>query len=200
MTGRIGDRMIRGGKGKTVEPGVNIPFIASWPGTIPGNRVSEALVDFTDMIPTFADLAGHPIPGSDQVDGRSVAPYLRGETDRVDRDWILAMGGQNNAAVSDRGVENEWYFRDRVVRDEQYKLYIGPDRKPEKLVDLKTDPDEQTDITGSEDEAALAARHKFEQLIPTWPERDSDPICTPQPPQPWDVPMTAKSMVWKKGQ
>ena len=199
MVGHIGERTIPGGKAKTIEPGVNIPFIANWPGTIPGGRVSDALVDFTDIIPTFADLAQQPIPGPDQVDGSTLAPYLRGETETVQREWILSMGGQNNARVSDAGVENEWYFRDRVVRDERYKLYIGTDRKPVKFIDLHADPDEQVDLTGAETGEALASRAKFEQLIPGFPERDNDPIYTPQPPQDWDIPVTVDSIVWKKG-
>ncbi len=198
IRGHISERLVRGGKGKTVEPGVNIPFVASWPGTIPPGRVSEALIDFTDMVPTFADLAGQPVPGADKVDGTSVAAYLRGETSRTAREWILAMGGQNNAKVSDRGVENEWFFRDRVVRDERYKLYVGPDRQPEKLIDLKEDPEETTDITGAESAAALASRAKFEKLIPTWPAQDADPLGEPQPPQSWDMPVTVESIVWKK--
>ncbi len=200
MVGHIGDRTIPGGKAKTIEPGVNIPFIASWPGTIPAGRVSEALIDFTDIIPTCADLAGEPVPGQDKVDGSSIAPYLRGEESYVKRDWILAMGGQNRAMVSDCGVENEWFFRDRVVRDERYKLYIGTDRKPQKFIDLQADPEESTDITGNESEEALSSRAKFEKLIPSWPKQDADPICTPQPPQSWDIPIKVKSIVWKKGQ
>lgn len=199
MTGHIGDRAIPGGKAKTVEPGVNIPFIANWPGTVPAGRVSKALVDFTDMIPTFADFAGLPVPGPDKVDGSSIAPYLRGKVDDSPRDWILAMGGHNNAKVSERGVENEWYFRDRVVRDKRYKLYVGTDREPEKFIDLQADPDERTDITGSESDEALASRRRLESLVPKWPERDADPICTPQPDRPWDVPVTVESIRWKKG-
>jgi arylsulfatase A-like enzyme len=199
MVGHISNRAIPGGKAKVIEPGVNIPFIASWPGTIPGGKVSEELSDFTDIIPTFADLAGQSIPGADKVDGCSIAPYLRGEEEHTNRSWILAMGGENNAKVSECGVENEWYFRNRVVRDERYKLYVGTDRKPSKLIDLQTDPEERKDITGDEDEAALASRQKFEALILNWPERDADPICSPQPPQPWDIPVTVKSIVWKKG-
>jgi arylsulfatase A-like enzyme len=154
MVGRIGNRRIPGGKAKTVEPGVNIPFIVNWPGTIRDGQVSNALVDFTDIIPTIAELAGLPVPGPDTVDGRSIAAYLRGETNRVDRDWILAMGGRNNAKVSNRGVENEGYFRDRVVRDERYKLYIGTDRRPQKPADLPVDPDEKPDIAGQESQTA----------------------------------------------
>ena len=199
VVGHIGNRSIPGGKSKTIEPGVNIPFIANWPGTIPGGRVSDALVDFTDMIPTFMDLAGMPIPSQDKVDGSSVAPYLRGKVDKVDREWILSMGGQNKAQVSNAGVENEWYFRDRVVRDERYKLYIGTDRSPVKFIDLKEDPEEKQDITGKENDSAKSSRYKLESLISSFPEKDNDPSYTPQPPQEWDIPVTVESLVWKSG-
>jgi hypothetical protein len=53
--------------------------------------------------------------------------------------------------------------------------------------------------TDSEDAAAKASRQKFERLIPGWPERDADPLYTPKPPQPWDLPVTVESIVWKKG-
>ena len=157
-------RRVRGGKSKTVEPGVNIPFIASCPGTVPAGVVSQALLDFTDIVPTCVEFAGQPVPG------RSMASCLVGGAARSSRRWILAMGGRNEAQVSDRGVENRAYFRDRVVRDEHYKLYIGLDRRPQKLVDLTLDPDEKTDLTGAETEEALSARQRLESL-PTrrWP-------------------------------
>lgn len=199
MVGHIGDRTVRGGKAKTIEPGVNIPFIANLPGTIPAGGVSEELTDFTDVIPTFADLTGQPVPGKDKVDGVSIAPYLRGETNRIDREWILAMGGQNNAEVSDRGVENEWYFRDRVVRDKRYKLYVGTDRRPRKFVDLHADVEERMDITGQEGEEARRSRERLEALIATWPRQDADFVGSPQPPQSWDRPVKVKSGQWKQG-
>ena len=200
FTGHIGGRAIRGGKSMTSESGVNIPFIANWPGTTPGGRVSRELLDFTDIIPTFADLAGQPVPGKDKVDGVSAAAYLRGKAKQTERTWILAMGGKNNARVSDKGVENAWYFRDRVVRDRRYKLYVGIDRKPQKFIDLLKDPDEKNDITGRESKPALAARSRLEALISQWPQRDADPLVkTPQSPQRWDKPVTVKSMEWKSG-
>ena len=35
-------------------------------------------------------------------------------------------------------------------------------------------------------------------LIPTFPEKDNDPIYTPLPPRSWDVEITAKSQVWER--
>lgn len=199
MVGHMGERAIRGGKAKTIEPGVNIPFIVNWPGVVPAGRVSEELTDFTDIIPTLAELAGLPVPAKDKVDGVSIVPYLRGQVDHIPRNWILAMGGQNNAKVSDKGVENEWYFRDRVVRDKRYKLYVGTDRHPWKFFDLESDPEEAVDLTGREEGAARQSRERLEGLIASWAEQDADFICTPQPPQPWDKPASVTSGNWKKG-
>ena len=198
ITGHIGDRSVRGGKSRTVEPGVNIPFVVSWPGTVPQGVVTEELCDFTDMIPTFADLAEQEVPGPNKVDGVSVAPFLRGECATIERDWILAMGGQNNAQVSQRGVENEWVFRDRVVRDKTYKLYVGADRRPAKFIDLNADPDEQYDLSNQLDQQAQQAMDKLSALIDTWPLQDADPRCVPQPPQEWDIPVSVESMRWKR--
>ena len=39
-------------------------------------------------------------------------------------------------------------YRDRVIRDKQYKLFVGKDRQPEKLIDLHADPDEKIDLPG----------------------------------------------------
>ena len=111
------------------------------------------------------------------------------------------MGGshKSRAQVSEKGVESEWVFRDRVVRDRRYKLFIGKDRKPEKFVDLKNDPAEEHDLTGKESTEASAARRKLEGLIPKLPRQDADPKYNANPPQPWDKPVTVKSGEWKSG-
>ena len=35
-----------------------MPFIVSWPGKIKSSRISDALIDFSDIFPTSLDLAG----------------------------------------------------------------------------------------------------------------------------------------------
>jgi arylsulfatase A-like enzyme len=190
---------VRGGKSKTTENGINAPFIAACPGIVPGGVVSKALIDFTDIGPTFAELAGLPIPPTSAVDGHSFANHLLGRSPDSQRSWILAMGGQNNAQVTDRGVENQYYFRDRVVRDQRYKLFIGPDRKVDKLIDLQTDPEEENDLTGIESPEAMKAKKALESIIESFPDRDNDPLYKPNPSQHWDRKPTKKSMIWKTG-
>ena len=98
---------------------------------------------------------------------------------------------------SDKGVENEWYFRDRVLRDKRYKLYVGTDRRPEKLIDLRADPAEEHNLLDRPDTEARAAVKKFMAAIETFPEKDNDPVYGP--PQPAYVKVTAESGRWKKG-
>ena len=60
------------------EESVGIPLIIHVP-KLPGCRVSDCLVSGIDMMPTCLELAG--IEPVDTVDGQSIAPILRGQTD-----------------------------------------------------------------------------------------------------------------------
>jgi len=78
---------IPGGKGKPTVNGTHVPLIVRAPGIAPAGKVSEALFDFTDVLPTLADLAGAPLPDR-PLDGHSQVPVLTGETASV-RDSIF---------------------------------------------------------------------------------------------------------------
>jgi arylsulfatase A-like enzyme len=69
-----------------------------------GGQVSKNLVDVTDFYPTFAELAGAPLPAGVKIDGRSLAPQVRGQRGKP-RDWVFVM------------LEQKWY-----VRDARWKL------------------------------------------------------------------------------
>lgn len=69
---------LREGKGTTWEGGVRVPFIARWPGRIPAGRVCDEPVMTIDLLPTIAGLIGAPPPAR-RIDGRDIAPLLRGE-------------------------------------------------------------------------------------------------------------------------
>ena len=52
---------IEGGKGKTTDNGTHVPLIVNWKGVIKPNRISKALVDFSDFFPTLCEAAGIPL-------------------------------------------------------------------------------------------------------------------------------------------
>jgi len=108
------------------------------------------------------------------------------------------MGGGNNARLTEEGVENQYVFRDRVVRNKRYKLYVSSERKPVKFYDLKVDPFEEKNIIGNLDEDQKLNYAELVALIELFPKRDNDPIYRENPKQDWDVEITAKSEVWKK--
>ncbi len=206
ISGHRNGRLVKGGKASTSEPGICLPFIANWPGVIKEGRVSDALIDFTDFYPTLLDLAGKNPPKEislngkkEKIDGVSFKDVLLNKNGSSNRKWILSMGGGNNARLTNEGVENQYEFRDRVIRNKRYKLYINSSRQSEQFYDLSNDPWEENNIIDSINTPLRT--ENFEQLsslIPTFPKQDSDPKYIPNPPQKWDVKVTAKSQEWKK--
>jgi len=145
----MGDRTIQGGKRLTTDAGTHVPFIASWPGTIPADRVCDDLIDFTDFLPTLVDVTGAPLPGDLTLDGRSFLPQLRGGKGHP-REWVFCH-----------------YFRDpgdpvqRFARDKRWKLYQNGN-----LFDVPTDPLEQRPIMpGSSVAKAVAARRRLQVVL-----------------------------------
>ncbi len=73
---------LRGTKGSIQEGGIRVPLVMRWPAKITTNSTlkagtnSDMVVDVTDLLPTFCELAGAPIPLG--IDGVSIAPTLLG--------------------------------------------------------------------------------------------------------------------------
>jgi arylsulfatase A-like enzyme len=206
IQGMRNGRLVEGGKGMTVEPGICLPFIVHWPDKITKGWISNALIDFTDLYPTFMAAAGATPPtqvkvGNEmqEIDGQSFLKVLLDEQADSRRDWILSMGGGNRARLTKAGVENEYRFRDRVVRDKRFKLYVNPQRQPEKFIDLQQDPGEEINLIDSLNTSARKESYKLlTSIIDSFPGQDNDPRYKPNPPQEWDVAITAESDVWKK--
>ncbi|QDU97662.1 sulfatase-like hydrolase/transferase [Lignipirellula cremea] len=182
---RLG-RVVRGGKAKmTEQSGVAMPFIVNCPGVTPEGVTTDALVDFTDLMPTFAELGGGRLPAGRVVDGKSFAPLIRGQAEDSPREWILSMGG-GPAALRDGRVVPKLPYDDRVLREKRFKLWIDTDRTPSRLFDLIGDPWEEQNLIDSQDPAAMAALQRLTRAAATFPETDAAPIYEKNPPQKWD--------------
>jgi arylsulfatase A len=69
---------LREGKGTTWEGGMREPCIMCWPGQIPAGSVCGEMATAMDILPTFARLAGAPLPRR-KIDGRDIWPLMSGQ-------------------------------------------------------------------------------------------------------------------------
>ncbi len=106
LVGKIGGRPVNGHKGQLLEGGSRVPLIANWKGVISPGGKRQDLIDYTDLLPTFADLAGATLPKDVKFDGKSFAPQLRGEPGQP-REWIYVQLGAGWYARNDGWKLNE---------------------------------------------------------------------------------------------
>ncbi len=128
-------KSVPGGKKTLFDTGTRVPLIANWSGTIEPGQVVEDLVDFSDFLPTFADLAGMPVKEDEGLDGHSFAKRLLG-TGAGERAWahseeaVLPKPG----GVEPDGESSGLFW----VRTQDWKLYNDG-----RLYDMIADPDEK---------------------------------------------------------
>ncbi len=173
VIGKRNGQFIRGGKVHLTENGINAPFIVK----IPKNNKSlesEALVDFTDIYPTFLDLAGVKISEDVEIEGKSFGDVLTQESETGLRNWSLSMGC-HPAQIDDKGnVRNFNVFRDRIFRDQQYKIYVDTSKTIYRIYDMEKDPFESTNLISAKGEIP-AVKAKYEKILELLPNADNQP-------------------------
>jgi arylsulfatase A-like enzyme len=86
---------LREGKGTNFEGGFRVPSLMRWPGRIPAGRVCREIAGTIDLLPTFAKLAGAPLP-SKRIDGKDISTLMFGEPDaRTPHDVFYHYDGRN---------------------------------------------------------------------------------------------------------
>ncbi|WP_424216506.1 sulfatase-like hydrolase/transferase (plasmid) [Streptomyces sp. BI20] len=145
---------LRGYKRNLYEGGIRVPLLAWGPGrVVPGT--TDRPTSLTDVLPTFADLAGAPHPAD--VDGLSAAPLLAGRPEAAARHGHLywyrdEQGVTSRANAQDGGRATR--IAEAVRRDSLKAVRFAPGRDrtvPDsqwqvELYDLAGDPGETTDI------------------------------------------------------
>ncbi len=135
--------IVPGGKATLTNGGTRVPMIANWTGTIrPGQDVDD-LVDLSDFLPTFLDLANISLPAERNLDGSSFAPLLL-DKGRSARSWVYAEGSvlpkPGGVEPSGPDPKSKW------VRNAAWKLYNNG-----RLFNMETDPQEKEPILPEDD-------------------------------------------------
>jgi len=186
LLGSVNGREPSGGKASKFEGGVCVPFIVNGPGRAPAGVETDALTDFSDLFPTFAELGGAEIPEGRTLDGRSIAPLLLGEADDSPRDWILAMG-HGPARLDEEGVRGVQDYASRVIRGDRYKIWVNTEKEITALYDLEEDPLEQDNLIDSSEAEHVAALERLRQVADATPDRDARPRYRERAANPWDL-------------
>ncbi|HBJ60433.1 MAG TPA: N-acetylgalactosamine-6-sulfatase [Opitutae bacterium] len=156
--GRNPEQKIRGRKLSTYEGGIRVPAIAWGPGLgLPAGLESSAVTRAMDWYPTFATFAGIKVPPSRVIDGRDLAPLLKGETQFVPapgmkkslnadvplrRTWN--PGGEWKEIILRHEYNDAFFYHGSqgalsAVRWRNWKMYLNPSLE---LYDLSADPGE----------------------------------------------------------
>lgn len=135
----IGGKRLDGEKGSMKEGGGLVPFIANWPGVTPAGKVNTNVADASDLLATFAEVAGVPLPTGRVIDGRSLVSQFKGDL-KSPRSWAYCQ------------LSNNYYLREAGWKlDQSGALY-----------DMKDAPFKEVAVAAdTKDEAAIAARQRL---------------------------------------
>ena len=152
-------------------------FIARWPGHIRQRTTSAAISMNTDLLPTFAALAGAPLPAGVALDGKDVWPLWRGSPTSP-HEHLLFFANAEIAAIRNqdwRLVLRAYYmtFDAPLERFNARQLFNVTDDPGETANLIDRHPDIAADLQGRVD----AARMTFADI----PQQRTDPFVRDAP-------------------
>jgi arylsulfatase len=121
------------------EASARVPFVVSCPVSLKPqrNREIDQIVGWEDIMPTFLDVAGAPVP--DTVEGKSVLPLLQGNAEG----WRETYHGEHAPCYH---PENANQF----LTDQAWKYIWNPITGEDQLFNLESDPNECVNLAASE--------------------------------------------------
>ena len=146
---------LNGCKGMLLEGGIRVPFVMSWPGTLPAGTKVDWPVISLDLTPTFLAAAGAP-PMVD-TDGVDLLPYLKPGISATGPDRTLFWR-----------FDTQW-DRQNAVRHGPWKLVRSGPKPARQLFNISKDPSETNDLSAKNPEKAAALAGELDAWLATLP-------------------------------
>ncbi|MDA7922242.1 sulfatase-like hydrolase/transferase [Verrucomicrobiales bacterium] len=141
---------MNGEKGMLSEGGIRVPYVVTWPGTIPAKQVFDEPVSSLDVAATSVAISG--AEDSALLDGVNIIPHLAGEVEGAPHEVLFWRWASQSA-----------------IREGSWKLLIGGTR--EYLYDVVTDTGESTNLIAEHPEVAA----RLKQRLGGWTQELSPP-------------------------
>ncbi|MGB0598179.1 MAG: sulfatase-like hydrolase/transferase [Rubripirellula sp.] len=164
---------LRGFKQMDYEGGIHVPFIVSWPAQLEGGKKCDVPMWSTDLFATALDAAGLPMPKEKPLDGKSILPALKGETDSLHDELYWSSAGE----------KGKW-----AVRSGNWKLVA--EKKRIELFDLEKDLGETNDLAAKHREVVSELTAKYN----AWLDEMADPVSKQEKRWSSDAGTPAKTM------
>ncbi len=163
LTYPFGNETRKGEKAYPTTGGTHAPLIVNCPGIVPAGQVCDDLVDFSDFLPTLADITQAELPDV-PLDGRSFWAQCQGK-EGDPRLWIYQYYYPKFAKAAEK--HGQGVNRREIVwtQNHDFKLY-----RDGTLYAL-SDRDELRPIPNGSDEKADAARKLLQSALDSFPER-----------------------------
>jgi arylsulfatase len=155
-----GTTPFRGEKDTNWEGGWRVPTAIRWPGVIKPGTVSNEVFSHQDMLPTILAAAGVPdireklkagytvgkMTYKVYIDGFNLLPHLKGEEKENPRPGFMYWGDEGDLMAVRYGNWKVHFAEQRSEGADAWQDPLTPLRCP-KLVNLRTDPFEEADIS-----------------------------------------------------
>jgi arylsulfatase A len=154
---------LRGMKGDAWEAGHREPFIARWPGKVHAGTTSTTLVDFTDLLATFASLTGATLPANAGEDSFSFLPQLLGQKDGQPARTEMALFAAGQISLR----QGDWElipFLGSGGFSKPTKVKPKPGEPAGQLYDLAHDLGETTNVYDQHPDVVKAMTARIAQL------------------------------------
>ncbi len=147
---------LRGQKRSLYAGGIRVPFIVRWPGVVPaGNVDRESVLTAVDLLPTFLEVAGVPMPDGYQPDGQSAFGAFKGNPLKRSKPIFWEWRG---------GLSKDYTWPSLGIRDGKWKMLVNREMGKLELYNIDRDWAEERDLSDKYPEIVEQLSRKLE----TW--------------------------------